>query len=354
VASFFWPQLSAVGYAFLGSYIFTLFHVLRGYQRRDLHPKSYNTIVVRILAAYALALVVGIFTTGEGAQVALFFVGFMPESALVWLREKASATTGIGRRIPLREPAPLTDLEGIDLYDRTRLAEEGINNVEGLAHADIVDLMSSTRISAAQLVDWTDQAILYLHAGGDIEAKRADRKKDDESTAPTPPIPNVHDNLAHLRSYGIRTATDLFQVYEQALRRGGDDPVARKAEVDALRAALELRSKTDDSKVSSIQTIIDTLPDEEWFVQIRNWRASEFGAADSWYHYLDGHDWDTQSPTVLAKRVEEAMREFESIPMASAPTAPPADASDGAEHSATTGNGAHPVSRAEVGGTGSG
>ena len=76
-------------------------------------------------------------------------------------------TAGIFKMLPLHEPAPLTSLEGIDLYDRTRLDEEGVNNVEGLAHSDIVDLMSSTRISAAQLVDWTDQAILYLHVGGD-------------------------------------------------------------------------------------------------------------------------------------------------------------------------------------------
>ena len=75
-------------------------------------------------------------------------------------------------KLPLHEPAPLTELEGIDLYDRTRLAEEGINNIEALAHADIVDLMSSTRISAAELVDWTDQAILYLRVGGDTFAQR--------------------------------------------------------------------------------------------------------------------------------------------------------------------------------------
>ena len=38
----------------------------------------------------------------------------------------------------------------------------------------------------------------------------------------------------------------------------------KAAEVDALRAALELRSDgLRDAKVSTIQTIIDTMPDEE-------------------------------------------------------------------------------------------
>ena len=39
------------------------------------------------------------------------------------------------------EPHPLTSLEGIDLYDRARLQDEGVNNVEALAHHDLVELM---------------------------------------------------------------------------------------------------------------------------------------------------------------------------------------------------------------------
>ena len=204
------------------------------------------------------------------------------------MREKVWSDGGAWSAVPLREPAPLTDLEGIDLYDRTRLAEEGINNVEALAHADIVELMSSTRISAAQLVDWTDQAILYLRVGGDASAR-------DLPKGATPPpdrgaCPDVHRNLCHLRAYGIRTATDLLQVYEQAVQRG-EGTGTQAAEVDALRTALELPGVPTDSSVRAIQTIIDTLPDEEWFVQVLNWRHSEFGAVDSWYWYLDGHDW---------------------------------------------------------------
>ena len=96
VSTFFRPSLSLIG-AFLGAYVFTLFHVIRGYHRRDLHPKTYNTIVVRILAAYALALVVGVVYSGPAAEVLMFFVGFMPQSALVWLREKLSQSHGGGR-----------------------------------------------------------------------------------------------------------------------------------------------------------------------------------------------------------------------------------------------------------------
>ena len=343
VSTFFWPRLSAIGYAFLGTYVFTLFHVLRGYQRRDLHPKTYNTVVVRILAAYALALVVSVVYDGPAAEVLLFFVGFMPQSALIWLKEKLSQDTGPWAAVPLHEPAPLTDLEGIDLYDRTRLAEEGINNVEALAHADIVDLMSSTRISAAQLVDWTDQAILYLRVGGQAGAQRRLERRAGivgGTSDTTEPAPDVHRNVCHLRSYGIRTATDLLQVYEEALRRGGDDPRRRAAEVDALRLALELPDAPQHPPVRAIQTILDTVQDEEWFVQVRNWRQPEFGAVDSWYSYLDGRDWTLTRVDPIPERVTNALRPFDSIRMTDGAEPITAPAPAPAPTPAVVGNGA--------------
>ena len=71
----------------LGAYVFALFHVVRAYQRRDLVLKTYNTIVVRILAAYVLTR-----RRGDGPRRRLdnraiiafaFFAGFLPQSALV-------------------------------------------------------------------------------------------------------------------------------------------------------------------------------------------------------------------------------------------------------------------------------
>jgi hypothetical protein len=263
-------------------------------------------VVARILSAYAIGLVVSLFADGDVGKAIMFFVGFMPESALVWLREQVAQDSGPLGALPLHEPSPLTELEGIDLYDRTRLAEEGISNVEALAHADIVDLMSSTRISAAELVDWTDQALLYLRVGGDAHAQC------DPDDAGAEPPPNVRRNLGHLRSFGIRTATDLVQVYEQALRRG-TDPFRRAAEVKLLRDALDLPDAPHRTEVRTIQTIIDTLADEEWFVQVRNWRNPEFGAIDAWYWYLDGQGWTPRRTIDIPQRVKRAMTPLRSV-----------------------------------------
>ncbi len=76
--------------------------------------------------------------------------------------------------------------------------------------------------------------------------------------------------------------------------------------------------------------IIDTLPDEEWFTQIRNWRNPEFGAADSWYWYLDGVG---MSPlrAPLPERVKRSKRQFDAYPMAvsKAPDEQPPTREDG-------------------------
>jgi hypothetical protein len=323
VVDFFVPQGTALAFAFLGAYLFTIFHIVRAYQRRDLVPKTYNTIVVRFLAAYILTLAAEAMLPGDVDDRTViafaFFAGFLPQSALVRLREVFTDSRERRRVEVLDEKAPLTELEGIDLYDRTRLAEEGVNNVHALAHADIVELMSSTRISADRLVDWTDQAILFLRVGGDHMGEHAETghdiaaASDPAEARPTSGRAHVdalsmaHANMRHLRRFGIRTASDLLQIYEAAVERGEQEAAAavghtndetsttavRRAvqrEVDQLRRALSRDGMApDDSGYLPIQGMLDTLPDEEWFTQIRNWRCSEFGACESWCWYIDGH-----------------------------------------------------------------
>jgi hypothetical protein len=74
-----------------------------------------------------------------------------------------------------------------------RLYDEGVNNVQGLAHADVVELMLQTRIPVPRILDWVDQAILSLHAGpttraggakgGDSHASADARKNDKPDSA---------------------------------------------------------------------------------------------------------------------------------------------------------------------------
>jgi hypothetical protein len=54
-AQLFVPRQWRLSFAFLSAYFFTLFALLRGYVRRDLRPKSYGDISVRLIAVAILA-----------------------------------------------------------------------------------------------------------------------------------------------------------------------------------------------------------------------------------------------------------------------------------------------------------
>jgi hypothetical protein len=244
ITALFEPRLSAVTFAFLGAYFFGINSILRGYVRRDLRPKTYSTLTVRVIVVVVLAWVVELEWKSTTLFVLVFLFGIVPDTALVLLKE---SVRGLGRRFTElgEEQDPLTRLEGIDLYDRARLFEEGVTNVESLAHHDVVDLMLQTRIPAPRLVDWLDQAILYLHAG---------------PASPAGASTGRVVSLRTLREYGIRTATDL----ENALQ--GTDGDDRKAILAILGPA---------SGVPHLELIAKTIADDEWMENLRAWRRTE-------------------------------------------------------------------------------
>jgi hypothetical protein len=234
--------------------VYTLGTVLRGYVRKDLHPKSYSHITVRTILVVVLAWVLQLQWSGDVLLGLVFVAGLVPETVLVLIKEWLQAATALPRED--QEPDPLTRLEGIDLYDRTRLLDEGVTSVEGLAHHDLVELMLQTRIHTPQLVDWVDQAILYLHAG---PAKAIDGT-------------SRADTLAVLRAYGIRTATDLVTAFDAAAARQGDE--ARRDAGD-LNRVLGRTPAGADGAPSRIQVIYDVIRDEEWVTNLLRWHSED-------------------------------------------------------------------------------
>jgi hypothetical protein len=168
-----------------------------------------------------------------------FVAGIVPETALLRIQEFSRGKLRGGHdEIPLAERHPLTKLEGVDIYDRARLAEEGVTNVEALAHHDVVDLMLKTRIPVPRLIDWIDQAILYLHA--DEESRRV------------------------FRRHGIRTATDLESTHERAVFRNEEEQFLGILPSEA-------------GFPSRIRVILDAIADEEWMRNLRDWRKAARG-----------------------------------------------------------------------------
>jgi hypothetical protein len=250
IITLFDPRNSPVCFGFLGAYFYGINAILRGYVRKDLRPKTYSTLTVRIFVVVVLAWVFDLVLGGEQLYLLAFLAGIVPETALVLLKEAVrDGTQFVVRQFSaLDERDPLTNLEGIDLYDRARLFDEGVTNVESLAHHDLVELMLQTRIPVPRLLDWTDQAILYLHAGP--------RREDGDG-------PTRAKALETLRQYGLRTATDLDNAFDSAETR---------RELNELVHILDGEKPAGPAR---LRVIKEALEDEEWMVNLRHWRDLE-------------------------------------------------------------------------------
>jgi hypothetical protein len=258
---FFIPQRTVVTFGFLGAYFFVLNTVLHRYVRADLKPKAYSSITVRIFVVIILAWVIGLLFGGDSPWelMVAFMIGVFPESGLTLIRESIRKQTGVGLLtrpfLPrTREKYPLTELEELDVYDRARLLDEGVTNIESLAHHDLIDLMLETRIPVPRLVDWVDQAILYLH----LESDAADKDLEDDGN----PKVTMHSlTPAEMRSLRfwlrgnfIRTATDLITAYND-----GNGP---------------LNENLGEEKKRQLRVLLETLKDDEWLSYLHHWRTS--------------------------------------------------------------------------------
>jgi hypothetical protein len=264
VLSLLEPHASPVVFAFLGSYVFTLLSLLRSYVRSDLRPKSYTHAVVRVVVAVVSAWVLQVIVldtasaspaTGNGGLlVAAFVIGFFPETLFVRLQEVARSLAPSGR-FRFYERAPLTELTGIDIYDRSRLMDEGVGNIEGLAHHNLPELMLQTRIPVGRLVHWVDQAILYLHVVTPFEGSTRD------GASPGAADPTGEHRLHLLQGHGIHTATDLLRVVQRT-----------RADRDRVLALLdEPDSGPRRGRPHRLELIATAIRDEQWIKHLEHW-----------------------------------------------------------------------------------
>ncbi len=279
-------------YGFLGAYVFAVLMLIRRYVTGDLQPKTYSDIAVRVIVAMifgwmiepGLAVVNAVTAVlgganetaaavsgrvyGSGGQLLAFTFGVFPQTGLAWLTEAARSLKSMqmpfarrGRRLTFFpgtvERHPLNYLEGIDLYDRARLMEEGVASISHLAHGDMIDLMLRTRIPSRRLVDMVDQAILYIHLAEGPEDSEEGRD-------------HLSKALLTLRSFGIRTATDLERAYKAACERD-DDPRcgSREGEVELLSIL-----GSHPGSPPKLRVALDALRDDEWMREIRYWRLT--------------------------------------------------------------------------------
>jgi hypothetical protein len=238
----FRPSPTPMTMGFLGAYFLSVQVTLRGYVRGDLKPKTYNVITVRILMAVILAWAMqDLWGTNQPVLALSFVAGILPNTVLRRIRDVGGRRKADGED-DLQVKSPLSQLDEVDVYERTRLEEEGITSVQALARHDLIDLILSSRIPVPRLIDWVDQAVLLQHVPA--------------SAATT------------LRRLGIRTATDYLQV------------CADKTAFEQLSDALAKSSSGLSAKLLRI-----VLHGDEWLSYIENWRQHDGTMAQEVHTY---------------------------------------------------------------------
>ena len=254
LVSFFTPNSTAFTLGFMGAYFFTVNMIFRRYVRSDLTPKTYAHITVRLLITLVLVWAVASlpqFTSGAvlttGLLAVAFIIGIFPETGLALIKDYVRQIT---RKYQDDDNSfPLTDMEGMNLYDRARLLEEGIENIENLAHHNLVELIARTRIPTPRLVDMFDQSLLYLNLGiTRSNPDNDDTEKDPDGT----PESQGKELLTKMKSFGIRTASDLHY------------------------AVTRYRENKEDSNlgmlpINRLEIIADTIKGDGWMNFILNW-----------------------------------------------------------------------------------
>lgn len=179
--------LRAMRFGFVGAYLFSAQLVYRRYTTYDLQPYVYMYCTLSIFAGLvinfaAFQTIYGLSTNPQAIEglggglldVLAFALGFFPLLAVQWLTR--IAYTALGQAQRRSDVLRLDLIDGISQFHEIRLKDNGIDNVQNLASVDIPFLLINTTFSAQQVIDWVDQAILYLYLEpSDIESFRRGR-----------------------------------------------------------------------------------------------------------------------------------------------------------------------------------
>jgi len=235
-------------FGFLGSYFWSLGTIFHRFLRGDLMANVFIHVVVRIWSVFVIILVISAIWPGynqiwildedrstvPGILIATSFViGIFPNIGLDLIKKAAKypfTPKNEAKEISLNE------IQGLSLWDQGKLLEEGVQNVQNLATADIIGLIVNTRFGVSSILNWVDQAILIIHAKNSYQI---------------------------IRNADILTATDLEAMYAGRL----PDDVCQKLNDERKRGLRQtyLGSKGITCINEPDQGLLDAFPENEKF-----------------------------------------------------------------------------------------
>ena len=200
--------VQAMRYGFLGAYLYSIQLIYRRYTTLDLQPAVFMYCSLTLIAGLVFNYVAfetitdvtgassnsGAGVTAGISAIVAFSLGYFPALAITWFNKLAFAGLGVTKRH--NNEKPLSLIEGISQFHESRLRDNGIDNVQNLATADIRALLLNTTFSAQEVIDWIDQAILLVYL-------------DKES-------------ITHFRDVGIRALSDFNASWNRITARPDD------------------------------------------------------------------------------------------------------------------------------------
>lgn len=205
----------ALRFGFLGAYMFSLQLTVRAFFQNDLRSGTYVGLLERLIVVAILVTVIHVAWEslfegwGDGLQtLVVFLVGSFPLVGQEWLTQVTASR--LRRQVPsISSQHPLSEIDGMSVWYQARLLEEGIEDVQNLATANIVDVVMHSRAPVGRIVDWIDQALLRQHLPPRKPPSKGKESKDRRASD------DEMDNalLQVLDALGVRTATDLLGLF---------------------------------------------------------------------------------------------------------------------------------------------
>jgi hypothetical protein len=285
----FWDVLK---FGFLGAYSFILQMLVRRFFQGDLRPAAYANALLRLIVV--LILVPALYQimphdNPQAAAAVAFVIGFFPLAGMQAIQRFAA--TALRVVVPsLNPPYPLNQIDGLSVWYEARLLEEGIEDMQSLATANFVDVILHTRVPVGRLVDWVDQAHLYLHLDR-LEGTWRERKQAKKGPGPqtgdrrpqSPDSPAIVEGSVTgsmragsktrtaLRQLGIRNATDLLKAFP-AKRLGLDPGGDKLVPGSPWQEYLDEVAVVQGLDQAQLRTIVRVLDKEPSLAPVWNWQ----------------------------------------------------------------------------------
>lgn len=225
-------SLVACSFAFLGAYVWAIQYIFRRMVTLDLPPGAYYSVATRLVFSSFLILIYSHFTytndqlLASSLPLVAFLTGIFPERLLNWLKERSGNIFSSNAK--MAHDLPLDMIEGMDSFHKARLSELGVDNVQNLAHASLVELIIKTPFAPRIIVDWMAQAKLCQE---------------------------FKDHVNSIRHAGVRTILDFQQVAEADLLPS----LAQRSELDIGLLEAVYCSNKDEKSILRLRDAYDRL-----------------------------------------------------------------------------------------------